>query len=98
MGYCFTIRNKGSGTYRRSGTFTGVTKTWEKIPYGVGHDVESSVCQRLRSLGSLCSLLLVGRSMVECGGGCRWIYGALGSRGRQDGGQYRAGRRAPPSR
>src|SRR3712207_8156732 len=26
-----------------------------------------------------------------------WTYGAFGSRGRLEGGQYRAGRRAPPS-
>ncbi len=37
-------------------------------------------------------------SAPECQGHARgWTYGALGSRGGLQGGQYRAGRRAPPS-
>ncbi len=102
MGYSFTIRNKGSGVYVHSETSGGAPKMRRKTPSGVVVVdavvvVETSVCQRPRPSGPLCSLLKLERSTVGCGGGCRWIYGALGSKGRQEGGQYRAGRRAPPA-
>ncbi len=101
MGYSFTIRNKASSIYVHSEAPGGAPKMGRKTPSGVVVDggivVETSVCQRPRSSGPLYSLLELERSTVGCGGGCRWIYGALGSKGRQEGGQYRAGRRAPPA-
>lgn len=95
MRYSFTMRNIGAGISGPIGTCGGASKGWGKIPSGVDQ-VKVSVSQRLRSLRHLCSLVLLERSTVERCGDCRWIYGALGSRSRQEGGQYRAGRRAPP--
>jgi hypothetical protein len=95
MSYIFAIRNRGAGVLGRFGMSGGATEEWRKIPFGVDED-GFSVSRRLRYLRALCSLLVLQRSTVEYGGGCRWIYGALGSKGRQEGGQYRAGRRAPP--
>ena len=68
------------------------------VPYGG----QASIIYRLPRSARLLPRL-VGKSsaparfILELWGSMRWwAYGAFGSKGRLEGGQYRAGRRAPP--
>lgn len=63
------------------------------IRYGEGRVSPGRLVFRRRSAQQTMRLFLLGLFV----GLLWWSFGALGSRGELEGGQYRAGRRAPPS-
>jgi hypothetical protein len=96
------MRNdEGKGVHGSRRVSRGDFRAWvERTP--VPHGGQVSIIYRLPR-SALLLLCLVGKSsslarfILERWGRMRWwAYGAFGSKGRLEGGQYRAGRRAPP--
>lgn len=94
VSYAFTLRNQEQGTVPGAGLperFPGALGSAGLSRGGWARGLRRSL-RRVFGLFSLAN-----SSELESRGHTRgWADGALGNRGRLEGGQYRAGRRAPP--
>jgi len=89
------------GVHDSTRGFRGAFRAWaarNRVPYGgrvsILHRLPRSTHILLYRVGKTSALA---RFILERWGRMRWwADGALGNKGRLEGGQYRAGRRAPP--